>query len=236
MNTAITFKSGLSASDITELKARVVQKNAEVASGGDPLNLLKRKTKGLPEDIRLQEIRKEIKGRERRSGLGGTGLTIGKFRHPAISRLIANGRIGMVELQAINEIDRVYNHLCSGLLVRGYELRERVDTSHGARSVTPPWFLDAYDRRYKPWSADWSMRKKKFNDRTLEIVFDVLFSDMSGQKIDTANSWKHGTGTEIFINGVRDYAAAAGWCDNSIATKWKHDARKVFPMKVNRAA
>jgi Zn-finger nucleic acid-binding protein len=220
--------------DDAEIRERVRSSKIQAQFAGDPLNLAKRTMKDADEEARhMAKIRKAIKAKERFSGEGvlisGNGLTEGKFREPKISRLINNGRIGGVEMQAVSEIEMVYTHLCAGLFLKGYELKERGDKSSSAND--PPWFIDAYHKRYKPWADDWSSRKKQFSDKTLEVVFDFLFTSMSGRDLDVRESWKHGTAIKLFINGVRDYSASAGWAERNTAQRWHEMARSVFPVR-----
>lgn len=232
---------GISVSGRSPEQAKVDVAAAQVRASyaGDPLNIAKRPLKHADDEMRaMAKIRKSIKSKERHNGEGvmisGTGLTEGKFREPTISRLIAKGKIGGVEMQAIEEIDRVYSQVCSGLFLKGYEIKERGDrsTNHDA----PSWFSGAYRDRYKPWADTWSKRKFTHSDKTLEIVFDILFSSMSGREIDAREGWKHGTAITVFINGVRDYSAHAGWADRNTAQQWKAVARSFFPMRRMRAS
>lgn len=179
----------------------------------------------------LRKIKKALKGAVRQDGqgeiIGGNGYTVLKFREPAVSRLVASGRIGGEEMRALDEIDRVYTQLCAASLLRGYEIRERGDRS---MPHEPLWFIAAY-ARYKLWADKWSKRKYLFKDISLEVVFDILFSGKSGKEIDNEGCWKHGFATTLFVNAVRDYAAMAGWVDGATAIKWSADAVSVFPLR-----
>lgn len=183
------------------------------------------------EKKREKLIKLVVSANERRDGkgqlIGANGYTALKHDEPIIGRLIRNERIGSEELMAIEEIEAVHNYLCSGLFLRGYELRERLDRSH---PTTPTWFIDAYER-YKPWANEWSKRRISHNDKTLEVVFDILFSSRSGKEIDGEHCWQHGTAIRVFVNGVRDYAAAAGWVNRDTGRAWQAVARSVFPMR-----
>lgn len=155
-------------------------------------------------------------------------LAILKAGNHTIGRLVAAEKIGRTELQAIEEIERVYQRLCSGLWLRGYEIKERGDRG---QIVEPLWFLDAYHKRYKPWADEWSRRKTTHGDHTLSVVYDILFSSRSGKEIDAEHGWKHGLAVTLFINGVRDYSAQAGWADRNQAKAWREAARSVFPLR-----
>lgn len=198
---------------------------------GDPLNLAKSKLKdGDAEFQHMAALRKAIKLKERVTGDGtmvsGTGLTVGKLRETTIARLITSGRIGPIELQSLTEIEKVYMHLCRRLTVRGYELTDK--TSKAASVGDQSWFLDAYYGRYKPWADNWSRRRAQLSDKTLEVVFDVMMSNRTGKEIDAEHGWRHGTAIKVFINGLRDYAAAAEWVGGAVRERWREQARAVF--------
>jgi hypothetical protein len=212
---------------------RVAQSKVRLAYAGDPLNIGKRTLSGADEEfIRMTDIRRQIKAKERSKGDGsiasGTGLTEGKYREPTLRRLVRSGRIGSDECNAIDEIEFVYMKLCGDLLLKGYEIKERT-------SASPPQgysskFLDAYFKRYKPWADFWSERKKRFGDPTLEVIFDVLMSGRTGKQLDSDHGWRHGFGIKVFIDGLRDYAVAAGWVGGDAGVKWREAARQNFPL------
>lgn len=227
-------KNGVDGIDALARVARVARVRESAAFGGDPLNLAKRKLKNAPEDFqRMTALRKAIKAKERVVGDGtmvsGTGLTVGKFRETTIARLISSGRIGPIELQALQEIDRVYMHMCKRLTVRGYEIKDK--TSKSSSVGDPSWFLDAYYGRYKPWANDWSRRRVQLSDMTLEVVFDVMMSARTGKEIDAEHGWRHGMAIKVFINGLRDYAANAGWIGGATKARWQEQARAVFAKR-----
>lgn len=220
--------------DPAEALARVTRLRESAEFGGDPLNLAKRKLKNAPEEFqRMAAMRKAIKSKERVVGDGsvvsGTGLTVGKLRETTIARLITSGRLGSVEVQALQEIENVYMHLCRRLTVRGYEIKDR--TSSGSAAGDPSWFIDAYNGRYKPWADDWSRRRVQLSDKTIEVVFDVMMSNRTGKEIDAEHGWRHGQAIKIFINGLRDYAAAAGWVGGAAKVRWQEQAREVFAKR-----
>lgn len=217
-----------------EASAKVALVSRRASYSGDLLNLKMRPLKEA--DIEYQwmaEARRKIKDKERVKGDGGTasgtGLTEGKFREPTLSRLIAKGKIGSAECQAIDEIEYVYMQLCGRLWLKGYEIKER--TSAGSHAGLSTRFLDAYFKRYKPWADEWSARRKKFNDLTMEVVFDVVMSSRTGKQLDGDRNWRNGTGLRVFVNGVRDYAAMAGWVSGVKVSEWQTAARSIFPMR-----
>jgi hypothetical protein len=175
--------------------------------------------RGSPDARRVKDINGVLASRS---------LTAARHSDPTISRLVDSGRICAVALQAITEIENVYTYLCSGLMVRGINYRERVDSSE---SPDPTWFVDAYQRRYKNWANQWSARKNSHGDPTLQIVFDVIFSEMTGKDIDSNLRLRNGTAISAFVAGVRDYAALSGWVDGTTAARWKSEARQTFPMR-----
>lgn len=200
----------------------------------------RRQTATRSERKKIGAIIREARKAERVAGdgkeIGGTGFTILRFTEPTISRLVTNGRIGPHEMRAIDEIDRVYCHLCAGMFRRAPTNMEKLDK--GKRPDDPAWFLDAYHQRYLPWANEWSRRRKQNGDLTLEIVYDILFSDRSGREIDRDHGWRNGTAVEVFIAGVRDYAAIGGWPDRSERQAWTDMARRAVPlhrMPANRA-
>lgn len=199
---------------------------------GDIENYRQKRTTDLrAEKEHWREIAEAIKAFERRDGagnlVGGNGLTEGKFREPTLSRLVNSGRIGQDEIRAIEEIECVISVLCRGLFLHGYELREKLDRSTGS---CPPLFLDAYPR-YKRWANEWSDRKKRFGDMTLTVVHEILFSNRSGKDIDDEFNWRHGFALDIFVGGIRDYAASAGWIERNQSKKWHEVARSFFPLR-----
>lgn len=178
------------------------------------------------------QVMREVRKAERITGdgrrVGGTGFTILKYQEPTISRLISAGKIGHEEMRAITEIEAVYGHLCSKLILRGALFAERLDRH---QSDMPSWFLDAYFERYKPWANDWSKRKKTHNDQTLEIVYDILFSQRTGKEIDREKGWQNGLAMRAFLGGIRDYAAVSGWVGGTVGAKWSEMARQNFSVR-----
>lgn len=185
-------------------------------------------TKGDTASRMLRAVRKAEREAGDGSVIGGTGHTILKFREPTISRLVASGKIGGEELRAIAEIEAVYSHLCGRLMARGMSFTEKLDRSV---SDAPGWFVDAYHERYKPWADEWSRLRKKDGNCTLEIVFDILFSDRVGKDIDREKGWQNGLAMQAFVAGIRDYAAMAGWVSRSVGEQWSALARQVFPVR-----
>lgn len=176
----------------------------------------------------LREVRKAERTAGDGAEISGTGFTALKYREPTISRLISSGKIGHEELRAIAEIEAVYEHLCSKLILRGASLGERLDRR---QPHMPTWFLDAYFERYKPWASEWSNRRKTHNDHTLEIIFDILFSQRTGKDIDRERGWRNGLAMQAFLGGIRDYAAMGGWVSGAIGQQWTQMAREVFPVR-----
>jgi hypothetical protein len=187
----------------------------------------------------MQAIKARVREAERAdlekgdNATGANGFLLMKFREPKISRLVTNGKIGQVELQACDEIERVWQHLCAGLWLRGMRLGERVDRGI---SHDPPWFIEAYHDRYLPWAKAWTQRRVTHRDRTQEVVYDYLFSDACGKSIDADRNWPTGTAVRVFVGGLRDYAARAGWVDRGTGFKWTTAAQGIFPLKLAMAA
>jgi hypothetical protein len=163
------------------------------------------------------------------SVISGTGFTILRYQEPTIARLISSGKIGSEELRAIDEIEKVYSYLCSRLFLRGATVGEKLDRSHGTDA--PGWFVEAYHERYKPWADEWSRLRKRENDCTLEIVFDILFSPgRTGKDIDREKGWQNGLAIRAFVAGIRHYAGSAGWVSGDAGRKWASVAGEVFRM------
>ena len=156
-----------------------------------------------------------------------SALAKAKFQNPLIDRLIASKKIGGEELQAIQEIERVVEKLTIGLRFRSLDLH-RVD---GGKMIEPERFDQAYWSRYRPWADEWSRRRKLYGDPTLEIVFDLLFSMETARNVDARYGWRKGKATTVFISGLRDYSANAGWIDGDTARRWKAAARAIFGMR-----
>lgn len=155
-----------------------------------------------------------------------TPETVNKFNIPTVDRLVAKHKIGAEEMRAIQEIDAVYMKLSVGLKMKGPSM-DRVD---GGKGGEPIRLIDAYYLRYKPWAKEWSMRRNKYGDVSLEIVFDILFSNVNGGDIDAKFGWRKGKAVDIFVAAVRDYAAMAGWADPATGARWQTEARAAFPQ------
>ena len=151
------------------------------------------------------------------------------FQQPTIDRLVDRGRIGGEEMQALIEIDYVYSHLGIGFIPRGLNM-DRVD---GSWSKEPLRFVNAYWKHYRPWADALSVRRKQRNDVTLEVVFDVLFSDVTGKELDARFGWRKGRGLQVFISGLRLYAIEADWADNKLRPQWQAEAEALFPRRLS---
>lgn len=161
---------------------------------------------------------------EREYCVGPTIETVQKQQITTIARLVKSREIGHLEERAIDEIERVYMHLCAGLIVRGAPLGEKLDK--GSR-VEPVWFVDAH-QRYKEWADLWSRRWKLYRDPTLKIVMDVLFSDATLGSVAAENQIDHRKATAAFIGGIRDYAAIMGLPERHAANQWRSAAFELF--------
>jgi hypothetical protein len=141
-----------------------------------------------------------------------------------VDRLLSDGRIGNVELQAAQDITRAFVARTGGLWLRAVTL-ERVDASGGWGGSTQR-DIDA-QRRYTAFADHWSILAKR-GDKTLAIVIEAAVHEHPLYVVEDNLGIRHGTARRALIRGLRDYAARAGWVDSATAAQWKAEASSTF--------
>lgn len=155
----------------------------------------------------------------------GTGLTRLKLSPNPVARLADAKKLGPEELQAVEEINTAFSALASRLMVRGMAM-ERVDrsrfgdggTGSAARAV----------EHYTRWADHWSARAKAYCDPTLEIVVAVAVDQRPVRAVAAELGFDHRKIETAVVNGLRDYAARAGFVTGSMAVRWIDAANSCF--------
>jgi hypothetical protein len=177
------------------------------------------------EDAIVTGMKRTVRKVERRTGagdIGGTGQTVLKAKVSPLSCLVRDQRIGNEEIKAAAEILSVFMTI-SGSLLSGSMLRERISGGRGDQSL---WVIEAHER-YKAWADHWSVRKKR-GDPTLEIVISAVIDERSFRHIERDLRLRNGRAAEATVNGLRDYAARAGWVTGQMAIAWLEAAARLF--------
>jgi hypothetical protein len=157
----------------------------------------------------------------------GTGQTVLNLRQKAIPKLIAQGKIGTVELQAAAEILIAFSAIASRLMCRGINY-DRVDFGGGGSSADWPSKIARPVANYQAFAKAWTRRNEDYGDPTLEIIIDAVVDEMHLSAIPRKRGYGEARIERALIGGLRDYAARAGFVTGHKAIQWQAEAAAVF--------
>ena len=144
-------------------------------------------------------------------GRSATVETLRRRRGDVVAMLWAEGRLGEKQIDAAQEILRVFASItrgAQGRVVAGYA--ERGDKATLADDL-PPTLKAAYVQHYAPW-RDWAGRMmvrgaSNLGDLTLLFVADNLGPRQVAQRLGI----QYAAAVPLLQKGLHGYAAQAGW-------------------------
>jgi hypothetical protein len=170
----------------------------------------------------LRAMKRVLRIEARRSPHGGTPETTIKLRlrgGPPVERLRAARRIGPLEMQAAEEIERAVGAISAGLTLKTMNL-ERIDRGSGRRE--PAVLIDTV-ARYMRWARHWALRATS-GDQTFRVVRSAVIDRQSFNSLDRDIGVREGTAAKATVWGLRSYCAMAGWLDRSTTKAWEEEA------------
>ena len=170
----------------------------------------------------LRAMKRMLRVEARKSPHGGTPETTIKLRlrgGPPIERLRAARRIGPLELQAAEEIERAVTAISAGLNLKSMNL-ERID--HGSGRREPASLVDTV-ARYMRWARVWAKRQAS-GDQTFRVVRAAVIEQQSFASLDRDIGVREGTAAKATVWALRSYCAMAGWLDRKTAKAWEEEA------------
>ncbi|HYM31984.1 MAG TPA: hypothetical protein VEU47_11820 [Candidatus Cybelea sp.] len=123
-----------------------------------------------------------------------------------VQMLFERGHLGVEEVRAAREIERVFVALTAGLFAKA-SLQE----SRGRRVDMGEIAAMAHARRYRPWADALSARHKAGGPPLLEVVIDCVVDGRSLAAVERDRRWRHGRAAGYLREGLELYVAMAGW-------------------------
>lgn len=189
-----------------------------------------KRPKPFRQDATFVRMKRAAEDMERETGdgqeVGGSGLTILKFKGSPLARLFDRGSIGTPELNAAEDIHRAYMAISGDLWLKPQSL-ERTDKTNSL--YEPSGQIDSVSR-YRAWANHWSARKKR-GDMTLAITIAAVIDEHPLRAIEEDYGLKHGRAAIIVGSALRDYLARAGWAPKDVAGKWIVVAESNFVLR-----
>jgi hypothetical protein len=170
----------------------------------------------------MRAMKRALRVEARKSPHGGTPETTIKLRlrgGPPVERLRAARRIGPLEMQAAEEIERAVGAISAGLTLKTMNL-ERIDRGSGRRE--PAVLIDTV-ARYMRWARHWALRATS-GDQTFRVVRSAVIDRQSFNSLDRDIGVREGTAAKATVWGLRSYCAMAGWLDRSTTKAWEEEA------------
>lgn len=128
-----------------------------------------------------------------------------------IDRLASRGKIGLIELRAADEIERVFSYQSRALFSRSGHYGPRED--RGYSDGDPAWFRSSFVDRYKPWANE--------GGQFVSVCINILVHGCSARELDRRHGWKKHTARDHLLHGLRRYCLIAGWCDKVTQQEWE---------------
>jgi hypothetical protein len=143
-----------------------------------------------------------------------TPETLARRQIDAVSKLLAEGRIGEAELGAADEIERVFTAVSAGLFARARAIDGALGGSAGTqrRPEMAAWLARAYRDHFQPW-AD-RLERLHREDRHPPMLAITIASLIDGQglrQIERGERLKNGTAARAIAVALELYARMAGW-------------------------
>jgi hypothetical protein len=190
---------------------------------------LRKPVKADASDMAVSRIKRAVRKAERMAGdggeVGGTGQTVIRLSASPVQRLIESKAIGGEEVQAADEIVRVFMAISGALFPRSASL---VRFDRGMAPPDPPGMIDA-QARYRAFAAHWS-DMAKHGHPLLAILIDALVDERGFRDIEAEHRMRNGKARKVVIAGLRDYAARAGWVSGQVRYSWLLGASGLFRL------
>ncbi len=150
-----------------------------------------------------------------------TPETVSKLRRDLVLRLYEKGRLCREQLQAAEEIRRVWQAFSRGL---GPSAIDPSAFAGGGRSSVPvrqpverllPVEEATWRRRYRPWAAEMAAQPSGGHIRVmrLRIVVDLVVDNAGLRQVDGWYRMRNGASLTHLDCGLRRYAEIAGWLE-----------------------
>lgn len=144
-------------------------------------------------------------------GRQATEETIRRRKGDVMAVLRAEGRLGEKQLDAANEILRVFASITRGVqgrVIASYA--ERGDKGAPANDL-PPTLKAAYVQHYAPW-RDWAGRMMVRGASTLGDLTLLFVADNLGpRQVEQTLGIRNGAAVPLLQTSLHGYAAQAGW-------------------------
>lgn len=132
-------------------------------------------------------------------------------RGDVVALLWADGKLTMPQVDAANEVLRVFSAITGGVagrVVASYAEREAKGL---ATESLPPSLHAAYVERYVPWRA-WAGRMMVAGRHTLgDLVLLFVVDNLGPRQVETSLGMRNGTAAGLLQRGLEQYAYGAGW-------------------------
>lgn len=180
------------------------------------------------ESLMRREVRKvEATAREATAGDPGTGQTIIRMqRHqPPLRTLLESRKIGAIELQAAEQIERAVTAVAMGGILAAAGL-ERVTYGRNDK----PWSIETVlaVRNYQTWQNHWSAEWKCTRNPMCEVIWSAVIDQRPISVIAADIGYGHQRTQRAIMHGLRHYAALAGLVTGNQARAWLDAAQHVF--------
>jgi hypothetical protein len=142
-----------------------------------------------------------------------TPETVAKRQIDAVSKLLAEGRIGEEELRAADEIERVFTAVSAGLFAKARVLDGMAGGSgSGRRPEMAAWLARAYRDHFKPWADRLErLNRDEKHPPLLAITIASLIDGHGLRQIERAEALQNGTAGRAIAVALELYATMAGW-------------------------
>ncbi len=160
----------------------------------------------MKKKILIQDANR-LKSRDAENWGPASRRNIRRSRRCPLRALHEAGSLGLEELAAAAEIERVFLALTAGLFARP---RQEAIRGGRPRDITEAAAI-AHADRFRPWATALSERHKAGGPPILEVVVDCVVDGLSLREIDSQRRWRHGRAASYIVEGLELYATMAGW-------------------------
>lgn len=141
-----------------------------------------------------------------------TPETIRIFHASVAARMQLQGKLGIEQLRAANEIANMFEKITAGLLPRVADM-SRVP----GRSLSEDWPASvrrAYTERYSPWRDDAARVLVKHRTSLADLVFMFAIDNYGPRQIAVRMEMDQRRVLRLVRDSLYDYAERAGWVDH----------------------
>jgi hypothetical protein len=150
-------------------------------------------------------------------GYQATPETRAKLRSDVVLKLHRGGRLRLEQLQAAEELRRIWQALGRGLFASAARLDAPIGGASRKPDRDPLGALAAgeeiaYRRRYRPWSRELSIALAGGRRSTrLQLVLDIVVDNLGTRQADRQYGLRHGAALALLQSALLRYAEIAGW-------------------------